>query len=35
LPKDSFEAFVKLAKNGKFDRKTLREARKILKESLK
>lgn len=35
LPKDSFKAFVELAKKGKFDRKTLRDARKILRDSIK
>lgn len=35
LPRDSFEAFVELAKRGEFDRKTLRKARRILKEAVK
>ncbi|AAL81024.1 HNH endonuclease [Pyrococcus furiosus DSM 3638] len=35
LPKDSFEAFVNLARKGKFDRRTLREAKKVLKNSIK
>ncbi|WP_324736272.1 HNH endonuclease signature motif containing protein [Thermococcus sp. SY098] len=35
LPRNSFRVFVNLAKSGKFDRKTLREAKRILKESLK
>jgi|GEM_PF-4675372 hypothetical protein len=35
LPKNSFEAFVNLAKKGEFDRKTLRDAKKILKEAIK
>jgi len=35
LPRNSFRVFVNLAKSRRFDRKTLREAERILKESLK